>query len=964
MDLPQKPVRWTLLGSLAGRRAGENLVLGPPQRRSVLAALLVRNGSPVTLAEFIDVLWGQQPPENAANVVHRHIGELRRLLEPGLKRRATGQWLLPSAEGYRLRTEPGCLDLQEFRSLVHQARATTASPGPLDLWVQALSLWTAPVVRGITPQAAQHPMFTGLQREYAAALAEAADAALQTGAPEAVVAPLQVAVRSDPLDEPLQARLILCLAAAGRQSEALDNYQSVRSVLADELGIDPGAELKEAHRRVLSGLPPHMPSASVSVPPAQLPPAPEPFTGRRAEVARLVAEVDGAAAVPGAGRTLVIGAIGGMAGVGKTALALHLAHRLSDRFPDGQLYADLRGFDPSRPPLSPQDVLRGFLCGLGVMPQHMPRDPDGQTALYRSVLAGRRVLVVLDNALDSDQVRPLLPGTSDSLVLVTSRNKLLGLVANEGARPVDLGVLDEAEARALLADRVGSARTAAEPEAVREITALCGRLPLALAIVAARLATHRGFTMAAVAQHMRETGPLSGFVGPDSALDIRNVFSWSCQKLSPAAARLFRLLALRPGPDITAPAAAALADRTVTATGRSLAELSQTHLVIEHVPGRFALHDLLQAYALELVEAETSEREQQAVLRRVLDHYLLLARAAAAVVDPEATSESTVFPHAESALGWFSSERGVLTEAIRRAAEAGLHEHAWRLGYALGGFYELSGLFHEWASVQRMAFDSAQRLADHRAHAHAHRRLGRVTSLLHGYEEAQRHLERARDLYAELDLPLDLAHAHRTLAWVMAKDGRPQEAVDRAEQALVLYRSHGETIMAGRCLYAIAWFLVLLDRSEEAVLHAQSALECFDESTEPMNVARTLDTLAFAHAHLGQYGLAVGYERRSVELFRSCRALYNEGCALSRLGDVHSVAGDAEAARGSWQASLAIMIELDPPWANALRTKLNRRDSSAPGPHTETAETAQAHALLSLHGVMPPHGRLDRELRQ
>ncbi|MGW2556928.1 ATP-binding protein [Streptomyces sp. NPDC001635] len=880
------------------------------------------------------------------------------------KRRATGQWLLPGAEGYRLRTEPGCLDLQEFHSLVRRARAAAASPGSLDLWVRALSLWTAPVVRGITPQAARHPMFIGLQREYAAALAKAADVALQTGTPEVVVSPLQTAVRQDPLDEPLQVRLILCLAAAGRQSEALDDYRSVRAVLADELGIDPGPELREAHRRVLSGLSMHTPPAPVSVPPAQLPPASEPFTGRRAEAARLVAEADGAVAVPGARRTLVISAIGGMAGVGKTALALHVAHRLSDRFPDGQLYVDLRGFDPSQPPLSPQHVLRGFLCGLGVMPQHIPRDPEGQTALYRSVLAGRRVLVVLDNALDSDQVRPLLPGASDSLVLVTSRNKLLGLVANEGARPVDLGVLDEKDARSLLADRLGSARLAAEPQTVRDITALCGRLPLALAVVAARLATHRGFTMTSVAQHMRETGPLSGFVGPDSALDIRNVFSWSCRNLSPRAARLFRLLALRPGPDITVQAAAALADMTVTATGRSLAELGQTHLVIEHVPGRFTLHDLLQAYALELMEAETSETEQRAVLGRVLDHYVLLARAAAAVLDPESMSESTVFPDAESALGWFSAERGVLTEAIRGAAEAGLHEHAWRLGHALGGFYELSGLFHEWASVQRMAFDSAQRLADQRAHAHAHRRLGRVTSLLHGYEEAQHHLERARDLYAKLGLPLDLAHAHRTLAWVMAKGGRPQEAVDQAEQALVLYRAHGETIMAGRCLYAIAWFLVLLDKSEEAVLHAQSALECFDESAEPMNVARTPDTLAFAHAHLGRYDLAVGHELRAVELFRSCRALYNEGCALSRLGDVRSVAGDTEAARRNWQASLAIMTELDPPWANALRTKLNRRGSSAPEPHTGAAETVETHALLSLHGVMPPHGRLDRELRR
>ncbi|TFV33260.1 tetratricopeptide repeat protein [Streptomyces sp. T1317-0309] len=484
-----------------------------------------------------------------------------------------------------------------------------------------------------------------------------------------------------------------------------------------------------------------------------------------------------------------------MAGVGKTALALHVAHRLSDRFPDGQLYVDLRGFDPSQPPLS-RSVLRGFLCGLGVMPQHIPgtrRARPRSTAVFWPAGVCSSSSTTRWTPTRSDRCSPARRTASSWSPAATScwdwwRTRVL-------ARWTWASWTRRTHGRCW---PIGSApRLAAEPQTVRDITALCGRLPLALAVVAARLATHRGFTMTSVAQHMRETGPLSGFVGPDSALDIRNVFSWSCRNLSPRAARLFRLLALRPGPDITVQAAAALADMTVTATGRSLAELGQTHLVIEHVPGRFTLHDLLQAYALELMEAETSETEQRAVLGRVLDHYVLLARAAAAVLDPESMSESTVFPDAESALGWFSAERGVLTEAIRGAAEAGLHEHAWRLGHALGGFYELSGLFHEWASVQRMAFDSAQRLADQRAHAHAHRRLGRVTSLLHGYEEAQHHLERARDLYAKLGLPLDLAHAHRTLAWVMAKGGRPQEAVDQAEQALVLYRAHGETIMAG-----------------------------------------------------------------------------------------------------------------------------------------------------------------------
>ncbi|MFF7210895.1 BTAD domain-containing putative transcriptional regulator [Streptomyces sp. NPDC008238] len=921
LDSPQEHVRWALLGTLRGRRAGEDLALGPPQRRSILATLLLRDGSPVSLAEIIDVLWGQTAPENAANVVHRHIGELRRLLEPDLKRRAAGQWLLPAAGSYRLRVPRGCSDLQDFRSLVHRARLAEGSSEALGLWGQALSLWRAPTVRGITPQAAQHPMFTGLHREYVTTVMAAADSALRAGTPEVILPSLQVAVREHPLDESLRARLMLCLAAAGRQSEALGSHQEMRAVLADELGVDPGAELQAAHRQVLSGLPTRRTVVSVPAQPAQLPSAPAPFTGRRTEVAGFLAAVEAAGA--DAGRTLFIGAISGMAGVGKTSLALHLVHRVSDRFPDGQLYVNLRGFDPSQPPLSPQAVLRSFLHSLGVTPHHMPQDLDGLTALYRSLLADRRALVVLDNALDSEQVRPLLPGASDSLVVVTSRNRLLGLVAREGAHSVDLDVLSEEDAWSLLADRLGPDRLAAEPAAVREIAAHCGRLPLALAIVAARLTTHRGFTMTAVAQHLRETGPLSGFAGPDAELDVRSVFSWSYRRLSPGAARLFRLLALRPGPDITLAATAALAGVPADEAGLLIAELTHTHLLTEHVPGRYTLHDLLQAYAVELLGTETPEEERQAVLERALDHYLALGLAAAAVVDPETTSEPTTFPDTESAALWFSSERNVLAAAVQRAADAGLHEYAWQLGHALGGFYELTGLFHEWAAVQQTAFDSAMEVSDRRAQAHAHRRLGRVTSLLHQHEKARTHLERARELYTGLDLPLDLAHTYRTLAWVMAKSNRHQEAVHQAQQALDLYRSLGETIMEGRCLYAVAWFLVLLDRGEEAIPCAHLALERFDETTEPLNAARCLDTLAFAHAHLGQYRSAVDHAQRAVALFRSCGAPYNEGSTLSRLGDICAKAGQDEAARTYWHASLAIMTDLDPTWAGVLRTKLD-----------------------------------------
>jgi hypothetical protein len=389
-----------------------------------------------------------------------------------------------------------------------------------------------------------------------------------------------------------------------------------------------------AERRRPQPPPPSPSPVPVPVPswpvPRQLPPDVFSFTGRQAQLAELDSLL-------GPNRTVVVSAVSGTAGVGKTALAVHWAHRVAAHFPDGQLYVNLRGFDPAGPPVTAGDAVRGFLEAFGVEAQRIPQSIEAQAALYRSLLADRRVLVLLDNARDADHVRPLLPGSSGCLTLVTSRHHLASLIAAEGARPLLLDLLSQEEAMQLLSHRLGAARVEAEPHAAGELIERCARLPLALAIIAARGATRPAIKLVTLAEELREThGRLDPFVGDDATVDVRAVFSHSYQDLSPAAATLFRLLAVHPGPDIATPAAASLAGATVPLARSMLTELVNANLVNERVPGRYTFHDLLRAYAAELLRQHADEGrtadEGQSATRRLLDHYLHTASAAALMI--------------------------------------------------------------------------------------------------------------------------------------------------------------------------------------------------------------------------------------------------------------------------------------------------------------------------------------------
>ncbi|MFI5793702.1 AfsR/SARP family transcriptional regulator [Streptomyces sp. NPDC051677] len=962
--VPLEPVRFAVLGTVRVCRGDVELDLGGPQERAFLALLLVGAGQPVALAEIVDVLWGAAPPHSAVNVVRRHVGSLRRLLEPGLPARAAGRWLMRDAGGYRLVTDGDSSDLPRFRALREEGRriAERSPARALELLTEALSLWRGPVADGVPAQARAHPVFDAVDRERLAALREAADAALRAGTPDVVLPELRQAAARHPLDEPLQAALVAALAAAGHRPEALAAYDTVRARLAEELGIDPGAELRQARDTVLRqapptgtheagdgagpdgttasvGEPPAPAAPSPAHPPSALPPAQLPydipvFTGRRAELDEVLGMFGADVALP---RTVVISAIGGMAGVGKTTLAVHWAHRVAERFPDGQLYVNLRGFDPSGAVMEPGEAVRGFLDALGVPPERVPHGVDAQSAPYRSLLAGRRVLVVLDNARDTEQVRPLLPGSPGCLAIVTSRDELSGLVA---AHSLTLRPFDAGQARAFLVRRLGAERVAAEPDAADEIGELCAGLPLALACVAARAVVHPDFPLAAVAAELREAhGSLDAFARSDASVDVGTVFSWSSRAVSAAAARLFRLLALHPGPDFSLPAAAALAGRPVHRVRPLLAELTGLHLVTEHSPARYAFHDLLRAHAGELVHEQHTETDRQEALHRLHHHYLHTAHAADRLLAPNADplppppAPEGVHPEPlgddDRALAWLTAEHAVLLAVVDTAAASGQPTQerlSCQLAWSLEPFFDRRGHWHDGLTVQRTALDAARRLADPALEARGLRGLGRVEGRLGLHSRSVPRLEQALELFAELGDDTGRAHTHRSLGWESEQRGDLPGALRHNQRALALFRTLDDRAAQASVLNSVGWYHALLGEYRQALTHCFEALAMLQELGDRYGQAATWDSIAYAHHHLGRHPHAILGYRNALALLRDLGVPYVEAETLVRLGDTHLATGDHESARTAWRQARTLFKALNHPDAERVEARLNARD--------------------------------------
>jgi len=663
--------------------------------------------------------------------------------------------------------------------------------------------------------------------------------------------------------------------------------------------------------------------------PRQLPPAARHFTGRRGELAAL--DEAARAGAGGSGPAMIL-VIDGTAGVGKTTLAVHWARSVSGKFPDGQLYVNLRGFDHGQP-VPPADAVRGLLEAYSVPGNRMPDGLDARAALYRSLLAGRRVLVVLDNAATAEQVRPLLPGSPGCLAVVTSRSRLSGLVA-AGARTITLGPLNRAEAGHLLAHHVGVDETAAEPMAVEDIADLCAGLPLALAAVAVR-ATTNGVPLGLLAGELHRTrGTLAAYQTDDPNLDVRTVLSWSYRRLDAAAARLFRLLEVHPGPEISARAAASLTGRPAGLTRLLLGELVRDHLIEERAVGRYACHDLLRAYARERSEIVDPADDRRSALHRVLDHYVRSAAAADELLDPYLDPLVLARPGAgvsperpadtDAALAWFEAERAVLLNAVARAVDAGLDRQVWQLAGSLSTFLERRGRWHDWAGTQRAAVAAAIRSGNPLARADAHRCLARASIRLDLAAEARRNLRRALALYVQAGHEVGQGWVQLDLGETLTRQGRPADALDHARRAIDLFHAAGYPRGRALAMNAIGCLHARLGDHIGALAWSQRALPLLEEAGDRQGAAGAWAGLGRAHHQLGQSARAVVCYERAVGLLQRSGDRYQQATVLTDLGDAHDAAGEPGIALEEWSRALAILDELAHPDVGPVLARLSR----------------------------------------
>ncbi|GAA4951238.1 AfsR/SARP family transcriptional regulator [Actinoplanes utahensis] len=914
-----------LLGEVQVIAAGRALDTGTPRQQAVFAALAVDPGKPVPIETLVDRVWGDAPPAEARNVLYSHISRIRRLLGQAARLGDGTGRLDRRYAGYVLDLDPGTVDLDRFAGLTDQGRDPSRPPADrAALLARALGLWRGPPLAALTGDWADGVREAWHRRRLDAAVGWAR-AELGLGHADAVIAAAPQLITEYPLAEPLEALLMEALHAAGRDAEAMDRYAAVRARLADALGADPGPRLRALHQTILRGEPRAAPAARVVTVPAQLPPDVYGFAGRGTHLRELDALLRDS---PGRPVT-----IDGMAGIGKTALSVHWAHRAARHFPDGQLYVNLRGFDPAGVPVAPDEAVRGFLDAFAVPPGRVPAGLEARVGLFRSLLAGRRVLLLLDNARDADQVRPLLPGTPGCLAVVTSRNRLAGLVTTAGAYPVSLDLPSAAEARELLAQRIGAGRAAGEPAAVDEIVARCARLPLALAIVATRAAVTPGLTLAGLAGELRQArGGLAEFTDPDLESNVRAVFSWSYRQLGPAAATLFRRLAAHPGPDLGVPAAAALSAAPAGEVRPVLDELTRAHL-LERAGVRYTLHDLLRAYATELAGTTDPEPERTAVRERLLGWYVHSAYAADLLLNPMRDDPVTAPPPLPAgvrperpaglpeALAWFGAEYHVMLTAVRGAGDDAT---VWHLAWGLTRYLAYQGRWHDSIEALTAALDSAARPAEA---ASAHRSLGCSYLRLHRLDEAGRHLAAALRMSTLAGDVTGQAHTHRYHAWLLEVQGRYREALGHAERAVALFTAAGHLSGRGRALNAIGWFHAMLGDYAEAVAVCREALRLQDEAGDRLGQAETWDSLGYAAQRLGRHTEAIGAYRTAVARYREFDDLYNEADSTAALGDAHHAAGDAPAARDAWRAAAELFDRIHHPGAAAVRA---RADIPAP----------------------------------
>lgn len=938
-------VELRLLGSVELSVWGRTAEVGPPQRRTVLAALAVDSGRPVTVDVLIRRVWGVDPPAGARRALHAHVARLRRLCEQTEESGQSPLRLVRRSGGYLLEARPEQVDIHQFRQRVGRSRASgRTDEARAALLREALGLWHGEPLAGLGGQWVEQ-VREAWRRQHVDAAVAWANFESRVSDPVAVIGPLTDLADQYPLVEPLTEALMRALHAAGRSAEALDAYANVRKRLAEELGADPGSELQKVHESILRGgraetVARPWPGAPVraTVPPTsapvQLPMGVSGFTGRGKELAQLDEVLLSVTDQPSA---VVITAVSGAAGVGKTALAVHWARGAQRSFPDGQLYVNLRGFAPGGSVMSSAEAVLGFLDALGVPPARIPAGLEAQVGLYRSLLAGRRMLVVLDNARSAEQVRPLLPGSPGCLALITSRRSLIGLAATEGAQLLNVGMLNAGEARELLIRRLGEDRVEADRDAVQKIIGRCAGLPLALAIVAARAAAQPDLPLAALAKELCEAdGRLDALDGGEASSQVRAVFSWSYRALSPQAARLFRLLGLHPGPDAALPAIAALAGVPAARARELLAELVHGHLLTEQpVVGRYAFHDLLRAYAAELAASYDGDGIRHAAAYRLFDHYLHMAHRADALLTPRPSpaplpsaqpgAEAEELSSHQHAQVWFTAERSALLAAVEQAPAAGFHRHAWQLASALTTYLDRHGYWRALVTAHTTALDAARLHGDVVGQAEAHRGLGLAEDRLDRIADARAHYLRALELFGEIGSEAGQARIHQHLSRMSGNQGRHQQALSHAHASLAHHRAAVDRAGQSAALNHIGWILAQLGDHQQALQHCLQALELAQETGDLNGQAHIQDSLGYIHDRLGDHAEAVDRYQQAVDLFHQSGDRLSEATGLVCLGDIYDADDRAHPARTAWTQALAITAELGLSDTDPLRARLLER---------------------------------------
>ncbi len=913
-----------LLGPVEVIRDGEPVARLTGRPRTLLAVLALAAPEPVTMDAIGRRVWGADPPENLRPSVQSLVFRLRRLLGPEVDIECIGS-------SYALRIARGQVDASRFGQLIDAAGRSDDPGEQRERLTAALALWRGEPFDGVDSEWLDQLQAPRLTETYLSAVERRLDLDLAAGKHEQALPELRELAAAHPLRESLWLRLLTVLAKCGRPADALTQYEELRRRLADELGTDPDEQLRALHAQLLAATQsrPLAPERSAMTP-RQLPPAPGAFTGRAATLA----ELDHLSSAPRAPGAPAIIAVHGPGGVGKTALALHWAHRAADRFPDGQLYLNLQGYGPDRP-LDPDTALDLLLRGLGLSGAQIPDGRQTRAALLRSVLAGREVLVVLDNARDADQVRPLIPGSA-GLVLVTSRSQLRSLAAREGAHRVPLEPFSADDAAAYLTRILAAHDVRYDTAELAELTRLCGHLPLALAIAAERLTREPAGSVRALSteleQHPDRLALLD--VGEDADGALRAVFGWSYDVLDAQPARAFRLLGLHPGPNTSLEAVSALLAVPPAETRQSLGQLVGAHL-LEQPGDRYQLHDLLAEYSVRLVQEVEDTAESTAAQTRLLDWYAHSALNGKVALEkseplldfgrPVAGVEPMVFDTARQAVDWFTDERQGLVAAVRTAVAQGHDRAAYRLAHALWPYLMYLRALDDLFEIQCLALDAARRTGDGDAEAVTTHAVGRAYLFRSDLDRACKHLDEALRLFELLGDDHGRGSALTDLGRLYRRWGDTDAAIRHHRAAIDVLEPLNDPVEVARNHENIADTYILAGRHHEAAEAARQALTLHRIAGERRAEAFTLDTLATALLGLGDHDEAGRIASQALDLSRDLEDRWSEVCALNSLGRALSARGNLADAHHHWQLALDVLDETGMPGSDTLnRTTLTQ----------------------------------------